>query len=200
MARKGERRTYRQPINTWLTLAGMRHQNLWAPWRISYLKGLVDDPPKSATDESPGACFLCAAFDPAMTEHDRLARMILLTDERGSLMMNRYPYSNGHLLIAPRSHVSDISDLSRDARSGLMELADVGCRLLRQAMHCQGVNLGMNLGRCAGAGVPGHCHMHLVPRWNGDSNFMQVVAGARVIPQALDESYAMLTEALARIQ
>lgn len=173
----------------------MRHQNLWAPWRISYLKGLVDEPGKPSQEAGPG-CFLCAAFDPDMTEAQKRERMILLVDERGALMMNRYPYSNGHLLIAPRKHVADISDLSPAERAGLMELADLGCRLLRQTMHCQGVNMGMNLGRCAGAGVPGHCHMHLVPRWNGDSNFMQVVAGARVIPQALEESYAMLVDAL----
>lgn len=122
--------------------------------------------------------------------------MILLTDDRGSLMMNRYPYSNGHLLVSPKKHVADISDLSSVERAGLMELADLGNRLLRKAMHCQGVNMGMNLGRCAGAGVPGHCHMHLVPRWNGDTNFMQACAGARVIPQALEESYEMLLDAL----
>lgn len=174
----------------------MRHQNLWAPWRISYLKGLVDAP---GSDLSKDGCFLCAAFDAGMSENDKRQRMILISDDRGSLMLNRYPYSNGHLLIAPRQHAPDISDLSPEARAGLMELADLGSRLLRQAMFCQGVNLGMNLGRCAGAGVPGHCHMHLVPRWNGDSNFMQVCAGARVIPQALEESYAMLTEALVNL-
>lgn len=176
----------------------MRHQNLWAPWRISYLKGLADDPAKQAQDagpDAPGTCFLCAAFGELNDEQTR-ERMILITDARGSLMMNRYPYSNGHLLVTPKQHVADISDLSADERAGLMELADVGNRLLREVMHCQGVNLGMNLGRCAGAGVPGHCHMHLVPRWNGDTNFMQACAGARVIPQALEESYAMLLDAM----
>ena len=81
------------------------------------------------------------------------------------------------------------SDLTAEGRAGLMELADLGNRMLRRAMHCQGVNLGMNLGKCAGAGVPGHCHMHLVPRWNGDTNFMQACAGSRVIPQAMEESF-----------
>ena len=173
----------------------MRHQNLWAPWRISYLKGLADEPTKHVPGDGPGGCFLCDAFD-ELGEAQKHERMILLADERGSLMMNRYPYSNGHLLVTPRKHVADISDLLPDERAGLMELADVGNRLLRKAMNCQGVNLGMNLGRCAGAGVPGHCHMHLVPRWNGDTNFMQACAGARVIPQALEESYAMLCDAL----
>ena len=125
-------------------------------------------------------------------------RLVLLSDERGSLLMNRYPYSNGHLLVAPHKHAGDISDLTASERAGLMELTELGSRLLRTAMHCQGVNLGMNLGRSAGAGVPGHCHMHLVPRWNGDVNFMQTVAGARVIPQALEASYDALRAALAQ--
>ena len=178
----------------------MRHQNLWAPWRISYLKGLVENEQSAGPDPAEDGCFLCAAFDQTLDEAARRQRMILLTDDRGVLMMNRYPYSNGHLLVAPAKHVADISDLTPQERAGLMELADLGNRLLRQAMHCQGVNLGMNLGRCAGAGVPGHCHMHLVPRWNGDSNFMQTCAGARVIPQALDDSYAMLLDALDEVQ
>ena len=173
----------------------MRHQNLWAPWRISYLKGLAEDDP-ALTQDDPKGCFLCEAFEDGLSDTQRRERMILVTDQRGALMMNRYPYSNGHLLVSPKQHVADISDLSPAERAGLMELAELGNRLLRKAMHCQGVNIGMNLGRCAGAGVPGHCHMHLVPRWNGDSNFMQVCAGARVIPQALEESYQMLCEAM----
>lgn len=173
----------------------MRHQNLWAPWRISYLKGLAEDDPTLHQDD-PGSCFLCDAFKEDMSEEERRQRMILVVDERGTLMMNRYPYSNGHMLVAPEAHVADISDLTPKARSGMMELADLGCRLLKKAMFAQGVNMGMNLGRCAGAGVPGHCHMHLVPRWNGDTNFMQVCAGARVIPQALEESYEMLLQAI----
>jgi ATP adenylyltransferase len=177
----------------------MRHQNLWAPWRISYLKGLVDESPANQQDGGPGGCFLCAAFDDALADEQKRERMILVTDARGSLMMNRYPYSNGHLLIAPKDHVADIADLTPEARAGVMELAAIGSKLLRKVMHSQGVNLGMNLGRCAGAGVPGHCHMHLVPRWNGDSNFMQVVAGARVIPQALEESYEMLLEEMSNL-
>lgn len=175
----------------------MRHQNLWAPWRITYLKGLNDaDPSTPAHDEGPGGCFLCGAAKPGLPESEMRGRLILLVDHRGILLMNRYPYSNGHLLVAPHRHIADISDLSTDERAGLMELADLGNRMLRKVMHAQGVNLGMNLGRCAGAGVPGHCHMHLVPRWNGDSNFMQVVAGARVIPQALEESYQAMLAAM----
>ena len=178
----------------------MRHQNLWAPWRISYLKSLSDADPVEPNSSGPGGCFLCGAVQPDLSEAEFRERLMLLADERGVLMMNRYPYANGHLLVAPHAHVADISDLTPAARAGLMELADLGGRLLRKVMHCQGINLGMNLGRCAGAGVPGHCHMHLVPRWNGDSNFMQVVAGARVIPQALEESYAAMLESSSSIR
>lgn len=179
----------------------MAQRNLWAPWRISYLQSLggeADDQPQG--DGKGGGCFLCAAAEPGLDTDTMCDRLVLLSDERGSLLMNRYPYSNGHLLAAPREHVADISDLTPDGRAGLMELADLGNRLLKLAMHCQGVNLGMNLGRSAGAGVPGHCHMHLVPRWNGDVNFMQTVAGARVIPQALEASYDALCAALAQEQ
>lgn len=177
----------------------MRHQNLWAPWRITYLKGLAEDDPALNQRNADEGCFLCAAFENDLDETQRRERMLLVVDDRGALMMNRYPYSNGHLLVAPREHVGDISDLTAHARAGIMELADLGCRLLRKTMRCQGINMGMNLGRCAGAGVPGHCHLHLVPRWNGDSNFMQVCAGARVIPQALEESYEMLREAIGTV-
>lgn len=111
-------------------------------------------------------------------------------------MLNRYPYTNGHLLAAPHEHIGDISDLSPAQRSGLMELSELGGRLLRTAMQPQGLNIGMNLGRCAGAGLPGHAHMHIVPRWNGDVNFMQTIGQVRVIPQALEASYQMLKEAM----
>jgi len=116
------------------------------------------------------------------------------------LLMNRFPYTNGHMLAAPIDHVADISDLTAGQRAGLMELGELASRLLRRAMNAQGVNLGMDLGRCAGAGVPGHVHMHAVPRWSGDVNFMQVTGRVRVIPQAVEDSYHALRRALAEEQ
>ncbi|MFA9477711.1 HIT domain-containing protein [Phycisphaerales bacterium AB-hyl4] len=172
----------------------MRNENLWAPWRIDYIRGLSD-----AKDADPAAdadCFLC---DAAADGHDTAAladRLILLRDERGLLMLNRYPYTNGHLLIAPLDHVPELSDMTADQRTGLMELTELATRLLKTVLNPQGVNLGMNLGRCAGAGVPGHAHMHVVPRWNGDVNFMNAVAGVRVIPQDLASAYDDLKTAL----
>lgn len=167
-------------------------RNLWAPWRISYLEGLTE--PASPRSDDRG-CFLCdaaKATGPAMAE-----QFVLLHDERGTLMLNRYPYTNGHLLIAPVAHVADLTDLAKEQRHGLIDLTELATRLLKATLNPQGVNLGMNLGRCAGAGVPGHAHMHAVPRWNGDVNFMDVVGNARVIPQALEKSYQRMRDALA---
>jgi len=168
--------------------------NLWAPWRINYIAGLA---PETAPHPEPPGCFLCDAAAQGLTEPEQRERLLLVRDTRGVLLMNRYPYTNGHLLAAPLDHVGDLSDMSADARAGLMELAELGGRLLRRAMHAQGVNLGMNLGRCAGAGVPGHAHLHIVPRWEGDVNFMAVTGQVRVIPQALEDSYTALRDALA---
>lgn len=171
----------------------MTHQRLWAPWRMAYISGLDDG---DLPDQPKGGCFLCDAAEQALGESHLKDLLVLLRDERGILMLNRYPYTNGHLLAAPNEHMADISDLSAAQRSGLMELCELGARLLRQTMQPQGINVGMNLGRCAGAGLPGHVHMHVVPRWNGDVNFMQTVGQVRVIPQALEESYLLLKDAL----
>ncbi len=169
--------------------------NLWAPWRIGYIQGLESSARETSRDSGAG-CFLCAAADNRSSETDRDDQLVLLRDERGVLMLNRYPYTNGHLLAGPLDHVADLSDLAPEARAGLMELAELGGRLLRKVMNPQGLNIGINLGRCAGAGVPGHLHMHIVPRWHGDVNFMDVVGGVRVIPQAIEESFAALKGAL----
>lgn len=166
----------------------MEHQNLWAPWRISYLQDLG---PEAITADD-GVCFLCEASASGLSEQEAAERLVLLSDERGTLLLNRYPYVNGHLLAAPLEHVADLSDLNPTQRAGLMELADLASRLLREVLNPQGINIGMNLGRCAGAGMPGHVHLHVVPRWHGDVNFMQIVGQVRVIPQALSESFAAL--------
>ena len=167
----------------------MAHKRLWAPWRMAYISGLDAD---EAPAGKNGGCFLCNAADAGKAEDELDRLLVLKRDDRGVLMLNRYPYTNGHLLVAPLEHIGDISDLAVNQRAGLMELCDLGVRLLRATMQPQGINLGMNLGRCAGAGLPGHAHMHVVPRWNGDVNFMQTVGQVRVIPQALEESFKRL--------
>lgn len=170
-----------------------QNTNLWAPWRMDYIRGLDAE---ASPSDSPTGCFLCDAVADGLSPGERDERLVLVHDERGVLLMNRYPYTNGHLLAAPADHVPDLSDMTAPQRAGLMDLAELGCRALRQAMNAQGLNLGMNLGRCAGAGLPGHAHVHIVPRWHGDVNFMEVVGKARVIPEALDSSFKALKEAV----
>ena len=173
----------------------MTKQNLWAPWRIGYLQELGGENPPG----QPGECFLCAAGEPGLSAQQAAERLVLHRTEYATLLLNRYPYSNGHLLAAPHAHVAELSDLDAPERAGLMELCDLAARVLKAAVNPQGVNVGANLGRAAGAGVPGHLHFHVVPRWAGDCNFMDVVAGTRVIPQALDESYRVLKDAVDKL-
>jgi ATP adenylyltransferase len=150
---------------------------LWAPWRMEYILGPKD-----------GECFLCAA---ASGGDDRAHRVV----RRGAAcfgLLNRYPYNNGHLLIAPYRHVRGLDELNDVERLELMNLADELVRALREAVRPDGFNLGLNLGKVAGAGLETHLHLHVVPRWNGDTNFMPIVAGTKVIPQALDELWERL--------
>ncbi len=150
----------------------------------------------------PG-CFFCdhLAQTQGRPQGDEVCKkhLVLLQDERGALMLNRYPYCNGHLLVARPEHVPDLSGYTQAQRAGLMELVALGERLLKEAYNAQGVNVGINIGRAAGAGVPGHLHIHVVPRWAGDVNFMEVVGQVKVIPQALEKSYALLSQALTRV-
>jgi len=156
--------------------------SIWAPWRLEYIK--------SVTADKPG-CFLCeAAREP---ENDR-CHLVVARTASALLMLNRYPYVNGHLLVAPYAHVAQLGDLPSDHRADMLELALHGQHLLENAMNPQGFNIGFNIGRCAGAGLPGHIHMHIVPRWNGDINFMTTVGQVRVIPQAIDAAYEQLLQ------
>lgn len=173
------------------------HDNLWAPWRWDYIRQLDPDAgqPTDKTPPTP-ACFLCQAAATAATCPDAQDRLVLVQDERGVLLLNRYPYTNGHLLVAPRDHLAQLTDLTRDQRAGLIDLTTLAQQLLTTAINPQGFNIGINLGRCAGAGLPGHLHVHIVPRWSGDTNFMQVVGQIRVIPQALEVCYQQLQHSL----
>ncbi len=157
--------------------------SIWAPWRLEYIQ--------SVTGEKSG-CFLCDASRD--TDHDRSNLVIARTDI-ALLMLNRYPYVNGHLLVAPYAHVAQLADMPPDHRAALMELAVHGQRLLEVTMNPQGFNIGINIGRCAGAGLPGHIHLHIVPRWNGDINFMTTVGQVRVIPEALESAYEKVSRA-----
>jgi len=167
---------------------------------MDYLRQLDPNAPPAKPQAGDGSeCFLCEAAKVAPGSEEATQRLVLARDERGVILLNRFPYTNGHLLVSPADHVGDLLDLSAPQRNGLFEMTAEAEELLRTAINPQGINIGINLGRCAGAGVPGHIHVHVVPRWAGDVNFMQTVGQVRVIPQALDESYAHLAEVLKAI-
>lgn len=173
----------------------MQTKNLWAPWRMDYIQQLGE----SGEDAGCHRCFLCDAGQCEPESDEARRRLVLLRDHRGLLILNRYPYTNGHLMAACLDHVGDLVGLSSEQRGGLFELTALGQRLLEVAINPQGFNMGINIGRCAGAGLPGHVHMHIVPRWGGDTNFIHLFGQVRVIPQALEHSYEHLAETLKRL-
>lgn len=113
-------------------------------------------------------------------------------------MLNIFPYNNGHLMIAPYRHIASLKDLNEEEKLELMQALTFWLEILKEALQCQGFNIGMNIGRVAGAGVPDHIHLHIVPRWEGDTNFMPVIGDTKVIPQSLSSTYKMLKNALER--
>jgi ATP adenylyltransferase len=139
------------------------------------------------SDEDPG-CIFCEK--PA--ENDDRKNLILLRTPLSFIMLNAYPYNNGHLMVAPFRHVARLADVSPEERCDLMDTVARGEAILGRALAPQGLNVGINLGHCAGAGIPGHVHVHMVPRWEGDTNFMPVVGETRVIPELLLGTYDRL--------
>ncbi len=151
---------------------------LWAPWRMQYI----------LADKTTAGCLFCEKH----REHRDTANLILWRTEAAFVMMNRYPYNNGHLMVVPIAHVPSLTALAAPDRAALFELTTVCEDVLQRALHPHGFNIGINLGSAAGAGVADHLHLHIVPRWQGDTNYMTVVGEIRVIPQHLDETYRML--------
>lgn len=171
------------------------HDILWAPWRLGYVQGDAASRPPSVEPAvwragSDRGCFLCRAAA-AGPEHDR-ALGVLARSPATLVILNRFPYANGHLLVAPLDHRAGLADLERGVLSELQERLAEWCARIAARMEAQGFNIGLNLGAVAGAGVPGHLHWHLVPRWPGDVNFMPTVAGVRVLPQALESLWEQL--------
>ena len=156
-------------------------KRLWAPWRSSFL---AKGPQR--------ACFFCAAAR-AGRRRDRVHHVVA----RGKHVfgiLNLYPYNNGHLIIAPYRHTGRFEKLQAPEWTEMLALSQQLMRRLTRSLHPHGFNLGFNLGRTAGAGVPGHLHLHIVPRWNGDTNFMPVLAGTKVISQSMEQVYQLLTK------
>jgi ATP adenylyltransferase len=160
----------------------MAEQRLWAPWRLEYVKG-------ERRDEG---CIFCLAAEAGPAEDE--ARYVLHRGERCFAMLNAFPYNSGHLMVSPRRHVASLEDLDDDEALELMALARRALRAVRGAYDPDGFNLGVNEGEVAGAGFAGHVHLHVVPRWAADSNFMAVTGDTRVLPQSLEDSYAALRE------
>lgn len=160
-------------------------EHIWAPWRLAYVTG---------GDKRPDdGCFLCAARDGT----DDAATLVIARSKRCFAILNRYPYNPGHLMIAPNDHVPGIEDLSAAALTAMMVLAQRCLAALRATMRPEGFNMGINEGKVAGAGLADHVHYHIVPRWNGDTNFMPALGHVKVIPELLDDTYQKLQAALA---
>lgn len=185
----------------------MDEQRLWAPWRLEYISRGGDEsetPAENSLDESPrfapGAdpeCFLCRS---AAESQDSLSRdrknLVVHRGKHIVTLLNRYPYNNGHLLVAPRRHEGRLDKLSEAEWLEMHQVMATMIGHIERMMGAEGFNMGLNLGRAAGAGVPDHLHWHIVPRWAGDVNFITSVAGTRVIPQALDALWELLGDAL----
>ena len=154
-------------------------ERLWAPWRGEYVRS-------ASVDEDQG-CLFCE-----LQKRDEEEAFIVARGERAFAVLNAYPYNSGHLMIAPNRHEGDPERLEDEESLELQRLLQRSLRALREAMSPDGFNIGMNLGRVAGAGVPDHLHWHVVPRWDGDTNFMPVAGGAKVLPESLDQTSAKL--------
>lgn len=155
--------------------------HLWAPWRIEYILG-----------KKGGDCIFCVK---PSRKGDR-KRLILYRSECSIIMMNRFPYNSGHLMVAPMKHTGSLEELTPEELGDLSFLLRKSVSLLRKAIHPQGFNIGMNIGQIAGAGVTDHLHFHVVPRWSGDTNFMPIVSKTTVVPESLEKTYGKLLSVL----
>jgi ATP adenylyltransferase len=153
---------------------------IWSPWRMEYIEAHHGDA------DGSDACVFCAL------QHDGEEHRILERRDLAFTTLAKYPYNPGHLLVLPTRHVGDIEEVKPDEAAEMIELMRRGVRVLREASEPQGFNIGLNLGRVAGAGIPDHLHWHVVPRWGGDTNFMPVVGETRVLPELLEETYEKL--------
>lgn len=159
-------------------------ERLWAPWRLAFIE----------SGEKPEGCIFCVF--PA-EDRDR-ERLVLGRTAHSFVIMNKYPYNNGHLMVVPRKHVSDFSELDEESFLDLQRLLQTSTQVLREVYGPDAMNVGMNLGKAAGAGIADHLHWHIVPRWAGDVNFMPVLAETRVIPEHLEQSWLKLRPAFDR--
>lgn len=151
--------------------------SLWAPWRMSYI----------LEENKPAGCIFCLA-----TDGEGADGLVLGVGRLSLVMMNKYPYNNGHLLVAPKRHLPNMDQLSSEEMTDLLSTVRLAINAIKQVMNPEGFNVGLNLGRVAGAGIEEHMHFHVVPRWGGDTNFMTVFGEVRVIPEHIKATYAKL--------
>jgi ATP adenylyltransferase len=150
-------------------------KRLWAPWRMKYIES--HDPDLR--------CVFCKVQESANDAEN----LVVFRDQRAFVILNRFPYTSGHLMVVPNSHFPTLEDLDKDTRSEMMELSTHAMCVLRKVYEPEAFNFGANIGEAAGAGIAGHVHLHIVPRWNGDTNFMSSLGETRVLPEELDETY-----------
>lgn len=148
--------------------------NLWSPWRMEYIQS-----------KKEASCIFCGSLD----QQDGPENLIVHRGQRGFVILNRYPYTSGHLMVVPFEHCSSLDVLDEVTRTDIMELSVKAIQVLKIVYRPQGYNMGMNLGEAAGAGIAEHVHMHIVPRWEGDTNFMSALANTRVLPETLADTY-----------
>ncbi len=161
-------------------------ERLWAPWRMAYV----------GRAQEPAGCLFCRV---ARARADR-PLLVLARRPHAFLMLNRYPYNGGHLMVAVREHRACFARLTAEERADLLELVGLAERALETEYHPHGMNFGVNVGRVAGAGFPGHLHMHVVPRWDGDTNFMAAVGETRVLPESLARTWIRLRRAIRMLE
>ncbi|MGH2570990.1 MAG: HIT family protein [bacterium] len=161
-------------------------ERLWATWRMSYISSLGQD---------TGECVFCALAG----MEDGPQNLVVHRGETCYIVLNLYPYNSGHAMVVPFRHVATLAGLEDAERGELLQLASVLEAALAESMNAQGFNVGMNLGRVGGAGIPGHVHLHVVPRWAGDTNFMPVVGQTKVVPEALADTWAKVRAGIGRV-
>ncbi|MCC6260528.1 MAG: HIT domain-containing protein [Anaerolineales bacterium] len=160
----------------------MKH--LWSPWRMTYIEN----------HEKHAGCVFCEAQNQA----DNAENLIAFRGKSAYVILNRYPYASGHLMVIPFTHQANLEALNAETRAEMIELTSLCTTLLKKIYKAEAFNIGINIGEAAGAGVLGHVHIHVVPRWAGDTNFMTTLGEARVLPEALTDTYQRVKEAFAR--
>ncbi|MBI4115809.1 MAG: HIT domain-containing protein [Candidatus Omnitrophica bacterium] len=157
-------------------------RQIWAPWRKVYIGG---------GHKKTSGCFLCRGR--RSSRNKDVKNLLLHRSSHSFIILNRYPYTNGHLMVVPNRHVPSLEKLNNAERLDLLKLLDRSLAVLKKSVHPHGFNIGMNLGQTGGAGIPGHMHIHVVPRWKGDTNFMPVISGTKVISDSLSAVYKALS-------